>query len=134
MRSEMHKTTRSRNKQGGALRIRSSAIHPRGSAPTASKGRPATMIDCYEHEDQTQPLVMIECSVCKHAAYSTTEYEASEALINGGSVSRHCHHCGITTMWRQFDLLPVVRIGYSAADWEKSCIPSQSFSLSSWLP
>ncbi len=77
------------------MRIRSSTIHPRGSASAASKRRHA---------------VMIECAVCEHAAYSTVEYVESEALINGGLVSRPCHRCGTTTMWKQFDLPPAASI------------------------
>ena len=64
------------------------------------------MIDCYEHERKIDPLIMIECSVCEHAAYTAVDYVESEALINGGLVSRSCHHCGTVTMWRQFDLPP----------------------------
>ena len=90
------------------MRIRFSAIHPRGSAPTVGKERPTAMIDCEdcEHQFKTQPLSMIECTICEHSAYSTVEYVESEALINGGLVSRPCHRCGITTMWKQFDLPP----------------------------
>lgn len=94
------------------MRIRSNAIHSRGSTSNVSKKRSMAMIDCEDCKLQykTQPLSMIECTICEHAAYSTVEYVESEALMNGGLVSRPCHRCGITTMWKQFDLPPAAII------------------------
>lgn len=108
----MHRAPRFRNKQGGSMRNQPDAFHSRGFFPTFGKKRPVAMIDCEDCKQQykTQPLSMIECTVCEHAAYSTVEYTESEALMNGGLVSRPCHRCGITTMWKQFDLPPAASI------------------------
>ena len=108
----MHRAARLRNKQGGSMRNQSNAFHATGSSSTFGKKRPMAMIDCEDCKLQfkTQPLSMIECTVCEHAAYSTVEYMESEALMNGGLVSRPCHRCGTTTMWKQFDLPPAAII------------------------
>jgi len=111
MRNEMHKTTRSRHKHGeGAPNTRT------GDRRGYGERRHAIMIDCYEHEYKTQPLSMIECTICEHSAYSAVEYVESEALINGGFVSRPCHHCGITTTWKLFDLPASANMGWSTSN------------------
>ena len=102
----MQRAVRYRNNQVGRMRNQSNAFHPRGSA--FGKKRGMAMIDCEDCKLQykTQPLSVIECTVCEHSAYSTVEYTESEALMNGGVVSRPCQRCGTTTLWKQFDLSP----------------------------
>ena len=106
----MQRANSLRNKRGESMRMRSSTIESRRSPSRVGGKRHKAMIDCYEHEYQTQPLNMIECTVCEHAAYSTVEYVESEALLNGGLISRPCHRCRATTMWKQFELLPAASI------------------------
>ena len=107
----MHRTTRSRHKHGeGAPNTRS------GDRRGDGERRHAAVMACYEQKQKMLPLSMIECTICEHAAYSTVEYVESEALINGGFVSRPCHHCGITTMWKQFDLPASASMEWSTAN------------------
>ena len=92
-------------------------LHARtGHRRSDGERRHAAMMACYKHKQKTRPLTMIECTICKHAAYSSVEYAESEALINGGRVSRPCHHCGITTMWKQFDLPASANMGWSTSN------------------
>lgn len=94
-----------------------SMLHTRiGHRRSDGERRNAAMMAFYDHKQKTQPLNMIVCTICEHGAYSAVEYVESEALINGGFVSRPCHHCGISTMWKQFDLPSSANMGWSTAN------------------
>jgi hypothetical protein len=57
-------------------------------------------VEFISHQDNTHPMVLVECAACKTAAQITPSSIEYEVLLATGLISRHCDRCNETTRWK----------------------------------